>query len=32
MNPKVAEELMKLAKEDAAARYKLYKQLSQLEC
>jgi pyruvate-ferredoxin/flavodoxin oxidoreductase len=31
-NPKAAEELMKLAQEDAANRYKLYKQLSQLNC
>jgi pyruvate-ferredoxin/flavodoxin oxidoreductase len=31
-NPKAAEELMKLAQEDAAARFKLYKQLSQLSC
>ncbi|MDD5006217.1 MAG: pyruvate:ferredoxin (flavodoxin) oxidoreductase [Candidatus Omnitrophica bacterium] len=29
-DPKAAEELMKLAREDAAARFRLYKQLSQL--
>jgi pyruvate-ferredoxin/flavodoxin oxidoreductase len=31
-NPKQAEELIKLAAEDATGRYRLYKQLSQLNC
>jgi len=31
-NPKAAQELIKLAQEDASSRYKLYKQLSQLNC
>ncbi|MDD5292520.1 MAG: pyruvate:ferredoxin (flavodoxin) oxidoreductase, partial [Candidatus Omnitrophica bacterium] len=31
-NPKAAQELIKLAQEDAASRYRLYKQLSQLNC
>ncbi|MBL7132373.1 MAG: pyruvate:ferredoxin (flavodoxin) oxidoreductase, partial [Candidatus Omnitrophica bacterium] len=31
-HPKVAEELIKLAQEDVSARFKLYKQLSELEC
>lgn len=31
-NPKAAEELIKLAQEDVSSRFKLYKQLSQLDC
>ncbi|MFH1622518.1 MAG: pyruvate:ferredoxin (flavodoxin) oxidoreductase [Candidatus Omnitrophota bacterium] len=31
-NPKAAEELLKLAQEDVSSRFRLYKQLSQLNC
>ncbi|MBL7130516.1 MAG: pyruvate:ferredoxin (flavodoxin) oxidoreductase [Candidatus Omnitrophica bacterium] len=31
-NPKAAEELIKLAQEDVSTRFRLYKQLSQLDC
>ena len=31
-HPKVAEELIKLAQKDVSARFKLYKQLSELDC